>query len=213
MQHHDISIEFGQNHVHFKFPFSKQNCFFKPPLISEIGQKLHLPITSISAARFHRMAKLKDSQVFTVSVLEINSILEQSEGNSSAGIPVAGIPAVYSKYYSMFEENMAKHLPPHRVMDLKIELKEGAQAPFGPLYNMSMDELKVLKGYISENLDRGLICVSSSSAASPVLFVKKNDGSLRLCVDYRALNSVTRKDRYPLPPIWETLNRLASAKW
>jgi len=113
----------------------------------------------------------------------------------------------------MFEEDMAKHLPPHRLMDLKIELKDGAQAPFGPLYNMSVDELKVLMTYISENLHRGFVRVSSSSASSPVLFVNKKDGSLRLCVDYRALNSITQKDRYPLPPIRETLNHLASAKW
>jgi len=57
----------------------------------------------------------------------------------------------------MFEADMAKHLPPHRPIDLKIELKEGTQAPFRPLYNMSIEELKVLKAYISENLDRGFI--------------------------------------------------------
>ena len=78
---------------------------------------------------------------------------------------------------------------------------------------MSVEELKILKAYISENLSHGYIRVSSSSTASPLLFVKKNDGTLRLWVNYRALDSITKKDRYPLPPIRETLSHLASAKW
>jgi len=147
-----------------------------------------------------------------VSVLEINSLLEQQENKPLVTRKSQEIPDAYSKYHCMFEEDMAKHLPPHRPIDLKIDLKAGEQAPFGPLYNMLVDELKELKTYISENLDRSFIRVSSSSAASPVLFVKKNDWSLRLCVDYRALNSITRKDRYRLLPIRKTLNRLASAK-
>ena len=78
---------------------------------------------------------------------------------------------------------------------------------------MSREELKVLKEWIEENLKRGFIRPSSSPAASPVLFVKKPGGGLWFCVDYRALNAITVKDRYPLPLTKETLNNLKGMKY
>ncbi len=78
---------------------------------------------------------------------------------------------------------------------------------------MSRDELLVLRKTLTELLDKGFIRVSSSPAAALVLFVRKPSGGLRFCVDYRALNSITRKDRYPLPLIYETLRTIGQAKW
>ena len=63
-----------------------------------------------------------------------------------------------------------------------------------------------------ENLHKGFIEASQAPFAAPILFVKKHDGSLRFCIDYRKLNSLTRKDQYPLPLIEETLARLSKAK-
>lgn len=77
---------------------------------------------------------------------------------------------------------------------------------------MSRDELKALSEYLKENLANGFIRRSSSPAAAPILFVKKKDGSLRLCVGYRGLNKITVKNRYPLPLINELMDRLSSAK-
>ena len=77
---------------------------------------------------------------------------------------------------------------------------------------MSRDELIELDRYLKENLSKGFIRASTSSAASPVLFVKKPGGGLRFCVDYRGLNAITVKNRYPLPLISETLDRLSKAK-
>jgi len=213
MQHHDVLIKFGQNTVEFGSPFCRKHCLASGTLIRVSGQSPPPSIAMISAGAFHRAVRQRRSQVFALSLLEINSLLQQDLKAATPNISLQTIPPAYSRYLPMFEEDMAKHLQPPRPMDLKIELKEGTQAPFGPLYHMSIEELKILKAYISQNLSRGFIRVSSSSAASPVLFVKTNDGTLRLCVDYRALNSITKKDRYPLPPIRETLNRLASAKW
>ncbi|KKF92075.1 Integrase p58 [Ceratocystis platani] len=98
-------------------------------------------------------------------------------------------------------------------MDHHIPLVEGAKLPFGPLYSMSRDELKALREWLDENLQKGFIRPSSSHVASPVLFVKKADGGLRFCVDYRALNAVTIKDRYPLPLVKETLNNLHGMRY
>ena len=78
---------------------------------------------------------------------------------------------------------------------------------------MSHKELLVLKEYIEENLVEGFIRHFSSHARGTVLFVKKADGSLRFCVDYRALNAMTIKNRYPLPLIQEMLAHLQKARW
>ena len=78
---------------------------------------------------------------------------------------------------------------------------------------MSQEELKALKDYIEDNMTKSFIRASSSPARAPVLFVKKADGSLRLCVDYQGLNEFTIMNRYHLPLIRETLDRLAKARW
>ncbi|KAI0996776.1 hypothetical protein K3495_g11407 [Podosphaera aphanis] len=78
---------------------------------------------------------------------------------------------------------------------------------------MSRDELLVLGKTLTDLLDKNYIRASSSPAGAPVLFVKKPGGGLRFCVDYRALNSISKADRYPLPLIKETLARLSKAKW
>ena len=77
---------------------------------------------------------------------------------------------------------------------------------------MKGNELKELREYLGKNLSRGWIRESESPVGAPILFVKKKDGSLRLRVDYRGLNAVTKKDRYPLPLIGEALDRLSTAK-
>ena len=85
--------------------------------------------------------------------------------------------------------------------------------PFGPIYNLSVKELEVLRQYLDESLDKGWIRHSTSPAGAPILFVPKKDGGLRLCVDYRGLNKVTVKNRHALPLIAEILDRLNSAQY
>jgi hypothetical protein len=78
---------------------------------------------------------------------------------------------------------------------------------------MSRDELLVLRKELTSLLDKDFIEVSKSPATAPVLFARKPGGGLRFCVDYRGLNAITKKDRYPLPLIRETLSALSKAKW
>lgn len=122
------------------------------------------------------------------------------------------VPDQYHAHLSAFSKRKADSLPPHRPYDFSIELEEGKQPPFGPLYSLSELELKALSEWLEENLSKGFIRASRSPAGAPILFVKKKDGSLRLCVDYRALNNITIKNRYPLPLIPEALDRLRKAK-
>lgn len=124
------------------------------------------------------------------------------------------IPDVYRQYARMFEEELtAKALPKHKPWDCEIKLQEGKEPPFGPIYQLSEAELKVLRDYIEENLKKGFIRKSQSPAGFPILFAPKKDGKLRLCVDYRKLNEITIKNRYPLPNIKELTDRLAGAQY
>ena len=125
------------------------------------------------------------------------------------------IPAAYSDYVNVFSKRKAKTLPPHRVTDHSIEFEpgiEGNKLPYGRIYNLSETELKALKEYIEINLSNGFIRRSTSQTAAPILFIKKKDGSLRLCVDFRALNKITVKNCYPLPLISEMLDHVGKAK-
>lgn len=123
------------------------------------------------------------------------------------------IPQEFQEYQDVFDKTAADTLPNRRPFDHQIPLFEGTMPPHGPIYPLSPTELKTLREYLDEHLANGFIRPSQSPAAAPILFVKKKDGSLRLCVDYRGLNKITVKNRYPLPLITEMLNRLSTAKY
>ncbi|KAG5734830.1 hypothetical protein E4T56_gene626 [Termitomyces sp. T112] len=122
------------------------------------------------------------------------------------------VPPEYHEFADVFSEGSAKKLPPHRSYDHQIDLKEGTSPPFGKIYNMSEIELWALKEYLDDMLGKGFIHPSISAAGALVLFAKKKDRSLRLCVDYWGLNKVTKKNWYPLPLIGDLVDRLCSTK-
>ncbi len=127
----------------------------------------------------------------------------------------ARLPARYQEYRDVASKTESDKLAPHRSYDHRIELEKDASTSdlkFHPLYRMSSEELEVVKKYLVENLDKGFIESSQAPFAAPVLFTKKPDGSLRFCIDFRKLNLLTKKDRYPLPLIDETLARIGRAK-
>ena len=108
-------------------------------------------------------------------------------------------------------------MPPHRKgIDHKINFVEGKtndDVPTMPLYQMSKDQLLVLRKTLTELLDNGFIRVSNSPATAPVIFVKKPGGGLQFCVDYRRLNEISQKDSYPIPRIDKILRTIAAAKY
>ena len=164
----------------------------------------------INAAVFSLLAAKPDHQVFSVSLRDIEQVLKSKKCVDSATL----LPAQYHKFLDVFSKDDVDKLPPLRPgVDHKIKMEPGTQAPSGPLYSMSREELEVLKKYLTENLNKGFIQASSSPAATPVLFVKKPGGGLCFCVDYRALNTITIKNCYPLPLIWEILDQLCKAVW
>jgi len=122
------------------------------------------------------------------------------------------VPLEYRYYVDVFSKAKASELPPHRDYNLKIDLEEGTSPPLGTLYSLSPVELSALQTFINENLNTGFICPTTSSHAALVLFVKKKDGSLRLCIDFQGLNKITKKNRYPLPLISDLLDSPSHAK-
>ncbi|GJR20795.1 putative reverse transcriptase domain-containing protein [Tanacetum coccineum] len=104
-------------------------------------------------------------------------------------------------------------LPPEREVEFTIELIPGAQPISKAPYRMAPVELKELKDQLQELLERGFIRPSVSPWGAPVLFVKKKDGSMRLCIDYRELNRITVRNRYPLPRIDDLFDQLQGAKF
>jgi len=107
------------------------------------------------------------------------------------------LPKQYHKLLPLFLEKSEDQLPRHGRFDHAIPLCPGFGSPFGPIYGLSPPELSALYELLDENLDKKCIRESSSPAASPILFVKKKEGSLRLCVDYRGLNEGTIKKLLP----------------
>ena len=121
----------------------------------------------------------------------------------------------YNHLKHVFSKKEGNQLPPHREgIDHNIQITaEPHRLKANPLYSMSLEQLEELKRYLREHLVKGYIEPSDADFGAPVLFVKKANGQWRLCVDYRKLNAITKKDRYPLPRIDETMKRLRNAKY
>ncbi|GJW88304.1 putative reverse transcriptase domain-containing protein [Tanacetum coccineum] len=99
-------------------------------------------------------------------------------------------------------------LPPPRQVEFKIELVQGATPVARAPYRLTPSEMKELVDQLQELLEKGFIRPSSSPWGAPVLFVKKKDGTFRMCIDYRELNKLTVKNRYPLPRIDDLFDQL-----
>ncbi|XP_075432287.1 uncharacterized protein LOC142469212 [Ascaphus truei] len=122
------------------------------------------------------------------------------------------LPGIYEDFRDVFDKRQAEVLPPHRTYDCPIDLLPGAIPPRGGSYPLSIPETQAMRTYIQENLQRGFIKKSSSPAGAGFFFVKKKDGTLRPCIDYRGLNKLTIKNRYPLPLIAELFDKLQGAR-
>ncbi|KAL4032473.1 hypothetical protein IC575_005551 [Cucumis melo] len=114
---------------------------------------------------------------------------------------------VIREYLDVFPDKLPG-LPPPREIDFAIELESGTTPISRAPYRMDPAELKKLKVQLQELLDKGFIRPSVSPWGASWLFVKKKDGSMRLCIDYRELNKVTVKNRYPLPRIDDLFDQL-----
>jgi hypothetical protein len=125
----------------------------------------------------------------------------------------AKVPPEYHEFKDLFSAEEVKELPLHRPYDHKIETINNQLPLHGQIYNILQVELDALKSYIDKMIEKGFIRTSNSPTGTPVLFVKKKNGTLQLCMDYRALNKITIKSRYPLLLSGDLMDRLSQAKY
>jgi hypothetical protein len=179
-------------------------CLVKNLVKNPAHKTNHVQIFVDGAVPFYRAAK--NLQVFTIHVNPANNKNPQSEPTH------VKLPKKYKDFVDVFEKINADQLPAHRPYDCPIDLEEGHSPPFGLIYGVLESEFQALRDYLTENLAKGFVQHSKSPTGTLILFVEKKDGSLRLCVDYRGLNKITKKNRYPLPLILGLLDRLRTGK-
>lgn len=197
-------------------PHSTKPSEYRPPLqvhaISDVKTaSSQLDSNPLSPNERHKLAA--NLYLSGASIEDVQIALKKLDRKTPPVDPCIKLPPHHHQFADVFDASAADKLPPHRPTDHTFELKPGTTPPAGPLYNMSIEELQVLRKWLAENLDKGFIRASQSPAASPVLFAHKPGGGLRFCVDYRGLNAITIKNRYPLPLIQETLSRLSKARY
>lgn len=141
---------------------------------------------------------------FMKSDLEIGDIKENNQFQSQ-------LEEVLQSYSAVFKE--PKGLPPNRSHDHHINLKEGSQPINLRPYRYPYVQKEEIEKIVSELMASGVIHPSNSLYAFLVLLVKKHDGSWRMCVDYRSLNEMTVKDKFPIPAINELLDELHGSRW
>ena len=170
-------------------------------------------VSTVSGAAFSTYYRRPEIQIYQLSVKELLELGENELESDPPDPDLSKIPPEYHEFAKVFSEEEANKLPEHRPYDHEIPLKPGTTPPWGPIYSLSPEELKVLREYIQDNLRKRFIQHSQSPCAAPILFAKKPDGGLRLCVDYRGLNQITIRNRYPLPLINELFDRVRGAKY
>ncbi|GJU56290.1 putative reverse transcriptase domain-containing protein [Tanacetum coccineum] len=164
---------------------------------SSNGRESRLTVISCSKAQEY-MAK--GCQVF------LAQISTKKEEDKSEGKQIKDVPIVRD-FPEVFPEDLPG-LPPARPVEFQIDLILGAAPVARAPYRLAPSEMKELSEQLQELSDKGFIRPSSSPWGAPVLFVKKKDGSFRMCIDYRELNKLTVKNRYPLPRIDDLFDQL-----
>lgn len=168
------------------------------------GEPRHTP----QPAHFHSLQRMYRTEAIAESFkVDINKIIEDSTPKSPG---VAPIPYEMSTLLDHFEDIFQKPqgLPPPRTVDHSIPLQPGT----GPVnirpYRYPHYQKGVIESMVQEMLEDGVIQLSSSPFSSPIVLVRKKDGTWRFCTDYRALNAITVKDRFPIPTIDELFDEL-----
>lgn len=162
------------------------------------------PVELLTAMQFRRQAHTFD-HIFLVTVEDITVENEPEQTEQ--------LREILQLYKDVFRDELPEGLPPERTTFHSIPLKEGSVPPARRMYRLSRLEAEEVKRQVLSLLQKGLIQPSSSPYGAPVLFAPKPDGTLRMCIDYRALNKQTIKNRYPLPRIDDLLDKLHGAKY
>ena len=181
--------------------FRKEVIFRRPglPVVAFYGERRRAPLGLISAISASCLLQ-KCCKGYLAHVVDTRS----------SEVRLEDVPVVRD-FLDVFPDDLPG-LPPEREIDFPIDLVPGTAPISLPPYRMTPVELKELKTQLQELVDRGFIRPSISPWGAPVLFVKKKDDTWRLCIDYRQLNKVTIRKKYPLPRIDDLFDQLQGAK-
>ena len=157
----------------------------------------------ISTPALLRASQLSGSKIFA---LQFHSTVQAKSTTISKKIDLSSIPEEYHEYADVFSKSKAETLAPHHPYNLRIDLEKDSYPPVGTIYFLSKFEQEALKEFIDKNLTNGFIRLTSSPHKAPVLFVKKKDRSLWLCIDFCGLNRIMKKDQYLLSLIFNLLD-------
>ena len=177
------------------------------PHVSSSSTPSISPIQLVSSRCIRKAMKKND--IGCVVLAKIQAV--ETAASSSSSDP--SLSSLLSEFSDVFPAELPPELPPAREVDHRIELTQSTPPNPRSVYRMSPSELDELKKQLDELIAAGFIKPSKSPFGAPVLFVKKKDGSMRMCVDYRDLNRITIKNRYPLPRVDELFDRLKGASW
>jgi hypothetical protein len=189
----------------FRFNFNELKIFNSMKKLSEVN------IAMIEASAFNMMSKRKNVNLFSIILRNVEKHFEK---HSKSNIVIKNVlSSEYHEFLDVFDKITFNILVSHRSYNHKIVLKKNAISDYTFLYKMFEKELKIVKKYLENNLKKRFIIASRSSFVSSMMFMKKTNESLRFCVDYRKLNQLTKKNRYSLSFIEETLTHLSKTKY
>jgi hypothetical protein len=176
-------------------------------------EKSTIKIHSIAVASFNILSRQKDVKIFAVFMKNLKIQLKKQKSNTMIDLKSV-VFFEYHDFLNVFFKEKADILSSHRKHDHRIELEKDHEFDheYASLYNLSEEELLLIKKYLKEHLDKNFIESSIAFYASLILFAKKSDDELRFCVNYRKLNAIIKKNRYSISFIAETIARLSKAK-
>jgi hypothetical protein len=188
----------------------------------EFQQKFHeestdekntIEIHSITVASFNILSRQKDVKIFAVFMKDLKIQLKKQDNN----IVTDSKSVIFCKYHdflNVFFKEKANVISSHKKHDHRIELlfEKKKNHEYAFLYNLSKEELQLIKKYFKKHLNKDFIESSTALYASSILFVKKSNDKLRFCVDYKKLNVIIKKNRYSISFIKKTIARLFKAK-
>ncbi len=197
--------------------------------VSTTVQEESFTIRSIDVASFKTLlnrSKKDQTEVFALSMknidreiayntqcdlnaLNVSSVEETTQDWEAIK---AKLPSEYHDFLDVFDRAQSDKLPPHRSYDHKIELISDSTPPRCRAYRMFSAKLLKVKEYLNENLSKGFITPSQAPYSSPVLFALKANEDLRFCVNYRKLNIISKRNRYPLPLLDEVIDKIVGCK-
>ena len=219
LERHQVLVAFHERSLSLRVDGSGERQSIRPlERLTEDGSPALAPmrLMTVSARGFERARRRGELE--TLYAVFVRSVEDGSESKDKPPPPGSDHPRIkqlLAKYrQAVFPEEPPAGIPPKRGVEHAIELKPGTRLPMvRPLRHESQKDAKIIQEYIEAGLKSGMLLPSTSPYGSMALIVPKKDGTPRFVVDYRALNEITIKNKYPLPLMDELFDRVAGAKW